>query len=363
MTLFDCELRRRAATPALSYETAHGSFQTPMFMPVGTSASVKGVTVGQLNDLGSQVVLANTYHLSLRPGADVVAEAGGVHRFMNYDGPMLTDSGGFQVFSLADTLKLDDEGLTFRSIYDGTKVRWTPESNMEIQQQLGADIAMQLDQCTPYPAEKAFVAKAVDLSANWARRCLAAHTRPDQTLFGIVQGGMELDLRLESVRRLREIEDESLARGGRRFGGFGIGGYSVGGGARVMFETLKRRPRVPGGALPALPHGRGQPHDARARGARGRGHVRLRAAHPYGPHGHGVLVGRTHEHAQREVHARFQPARPRVHVPDVPKPQPRLHPPPREAERDARRHPPVRPQPALPHRPHAPCPQAWWERP
>lgn len=226
MTLFDCELQATSGhARALSYETAHGSFQTPMFMPVGTSASVKGVTVGQLNDLGSQVVLANTYHLSLRPGADVVAEAGGVHRFMNYDGPMLTDSGGFQVFSLADTLKLDDEGLTFRSIYDGTKVRWTPESNMEIQQQLGADIAMQLDQCTPYPAEKAFVAKAVDLSANWARRCLAAHTRPDQTLFGIVQGGMELDLRLESVRRLREIEDESLARGGRRFGGFGIGGY------------------------------------------------------------------------------------------------------------------------------------------
>ena len=233
MTLFDCELQATSGhARALSYETAHGSFQTPMFMPVGTSASVKGVTVGQLNDLGSQVVLANTYHLSLRPGADVVAEAGGVHRFMNYDGPMLTDSGGFQVFSLADTLKLDDEGLTFRSIYDGTKVRWTPESNMEIQEQLGADIAMQLDQCTPYPAEKAFVAKAVDLSANWARRCLAAHQRPDQTLFGIVQGGMELDLRLESIRRLREIEDESLARGGRRFGGFGLGAaLGCGGGA------------------------------------------------------------------------------------------------------------------------------------
>ena len=207
MALFDCEVQATSGhARALSYETAHGSFQTPLFMPVGTSATVKGVTAGQLRDLGSQVVLANTYHLSLRPGADVVAEAGGVHRFMNYDGPMLTDSGGFQVFSLADTLKLDDEGLTFRSIYDGAKVRWTPESNMAVQEQLGADIAMQLDQCTPYPAEKAFVAKAVDLSANWARRCLAAHTRPDQTLFGIVQGGMELDLRLESVRRLREIE-------------------------------------------------------------------------------------------------------------------------------------------------------------
>ena len=239
MALFDCACEATSGhARALSYETAHGTFHTPMFMPVGTSATVKGVTAGQLRDLNSQVVLANTYHLSLRPGADVVAEAGGVHRFMNYDGPMLTDSGGFQVFSLADTLKLDDDGLTFRSIYDGSKIRWTPESNMVIQEQLGADIAMQLDQCTPYPAERAFVAKAVDLSANWARRCLAAHVRPDQTLFGIVQGGMELDLRLESIRRLREIEDESLARGGRRFGGFGIGGYSVGEDHEVMFETL-----------------------------------------------------------------------------------------------------------------------------
>lgn len=239
MALFDCSQDARSARArALTYETAHGSFQTPMFMPVGTSATVKGVTVGQLHDLQSQVVLANTYHLSMRPGADVVEEAGGVHQFMHYDGPMLTDSGGFQVFSLADTLKLDDDGLTFRSIYDGAKVRWTPETNMAIQQQLGADIAMQLDQCAPYPAEKAFVERAMNLSANWARRCLAAHNRPDQTLFGIVQGGMHLDLRLESVRRLCEIEDESQATGGRRFGGFGIGGYSVGEDHDIMFETL-----------------------------------------------------------------------------------------------------------------------------
>ena len=135
MALFDCTCEATSGhARALSYETAHGTFQTPMFMPVGTSATVKGVTAGQLHDLNSQVVLANTYHLSLRPGADVVAEAGGVHRFMNYDGPMLTDSGGFQVFSLADTLKLDDDGLTFRSIYDGSKIRWTPESNMAVQE-------------------------------------------------------------------------------------------------------------------------------------------------------------------------------------------------------------------------------------
>lgn len=240
MALFDCTIEAQSGhARALSYETAHGTFRTPMFMPVGTSATVKGITVDQLHDLQSQVVLANTYHLSMRPGADLVEEAGGVHKFMNYDGPMLTDSGGFQVFSLADTLKLDADGLTFRSIYDGSYVRWTPESNMHIQEQIGADIAMQLDQCTPYPAERSFVANAVDLSANWARRCLAAHKRPDQTLFGIVQGGMELDLRMESIRRLRQIEDESLAAGGRRFGGFGIGGYSVGEDHDTMFESLE----------------------------------------------------------------------------------------------------------------------------
>ena len=239
MALFDCTCEATSGhARALSYETAHGTFRTPMFMPVGTSATVKGVTTDQLRELGAQVVLANTYHLAMRPGADLVEEAGGIHRFMNYDGPMLTDSGGFQVFSLADTVKLSDDGVTFKSIYDGSNIHWTPEENMVIQQKIGADIAMQLDQCAPYPAERAFVAKAVDYSSAWARRCLAAHTRPDQTLFGIVQGGMHLDLRLESIRRLREIEDESLAAGHRRFGGFGIGGYSVGEDHEVMFETL-----------------------------------------------------------------------------------------------------------------------------
>jgi queuine tRNA-ribosyltransferase len=142
------------------------------------------------------------------------------------------------VFSLARTLKLDPDGLRFQSIYDGNKHRWTPESNMGIQEKLGADIIMQLDQCTPYPAERDFVRRAVDLSADWAERCLAAHKREDQTLFGIVQGGMELDLRLGSVRRLLEIDEASAQRGGRRFGGFGIGGYSVGEEHDVMFQTL-----------------------------------------------------------------------------------------------------------------------------
>lgn len=250
MELFSCHCDGTSGhARALTYQTAHGEFHTPMFMPVGTSATVKGVTVDQLEDLGAQVILANTYHLSLRPGAELVAEAGGIHKFMNYPGPILTDSGGFQVFSLADTLKLDADGLNFRSIYDGAKIRWTPEENMRIQELIGADIVMQLDQCTPYPAEREFVAAAVDLSLNWARRCLAAHAKPDQALFGIVQGGMELDLRLHSVEGLKAIEEQSLAAGGRRFDGFGIGGYSVGEEHDVMFETL-------GAVAQALPEDR-----------------------------------------------------------------------------------------------------------
>ena len=223
---------------ALTFQTARGPVHTPMFMPVGTRASVKGILPETLTQLGSQVVLANTYHLFLKPGVDVVEENGGIQKFMNYPGPMLTDSGGFQIFSLADTVKLDDDGVTFASIYDGTKIRWTPEDNMEIQERIGADIAMQLDQCPPYPATREFVERAVDLSANWARRCLAAHKRPDQALFGIVQGGMHLDLRLESIRRLQEMSEASLAAGGRAFDGFGIGGYSVGETHETMFETL-----------------------------------------------------------------------------------------------------------------------------
>ncbi len=239
MALFDLTVEARDGhARATTYETAHGAFQTPLFMPVGTRATVKGIQPAQLYELRSQVVLANTYHLAMRPGADLLAEAGGVQKFMCYDGPMLTDSGGFQVMSLADTLTIDQDGLSFHSIYDGAKIRWTPESNMEIQEKIGADIIMQLDQCAPYPAEKEFVERSTKLSADWARRCLAAHKRTDQTLFGIVQGGMHRDLRLWSVEALKRIEEESVAAGGRRFGGFGIGGYSVGEPHELMFETL-----------------------------------------------------------------------------------------------------------------------------
>ena len=151
---------------ALTYQTAHGKFQTPMFMPVGTRATVKAVTVDELHEMGSQVVLGNTYHLNQRPGEDIVRQAGGIQKFSNYCGPMLTDSGGFQVFSLSDTRKISDEGVEFKSVYDGSKVFWTPEQNMHIQDALGADIVMQLDQCSPYDVDKDFVARATHLSSR-----------------------------------------------------------------------------------------------------------------------------------------------------------------------------------------------------
>ncbi|MBR3181950.1 MAG: tRNA guanosine(34) transglycosylase Tgt, partial [Eggerthellaceae bacterium] len=178
-------------------------------------------------------------HLYMRPGVDVVEEAGGVHRFMAYDGPMLTDSGGFQLFSLAHMMKPGDDGVKFRADdYDGSKHFWTPEINMDIQERIGADIVMQLDQCVGYPCERKDVETSTKLSWEWAERCLASHKRADQALFGIVQGGMHLDLRLESIRRLLEIENASVQAGGRRFDGFGIGGYSVGEDHEVMFQTL-----------------------------------------------------------------------------------------------------------------------------
>ena len=240
MALFDYTIEAQSgAARAGRYATAHGDFTTPLFMPVGTHATVKGVTIAGLHELNAQVVLANTYHLYMRPGVDVVEEAGGVHEIKAYDGPMLTDSGGFQLFSLAHMMKPGDDGVKFRADdYDGSKHFWTPEINMDIQERIGADIVMQLDQCVGYPAERKDVEASTKLSWEWAERCLAAHKRPDQALFGIVQGGMHLDLRLESVHRLLDIEKANVEAGGRRFDGFGIGGYSVGEDHETMFETL-----------------------------------------------------------------------------------------------------------------------------
>jgi len=231
MALFDFDVTatdKRTSARAATFTTAHGPVETPVFMPVGTRATVKGVTTPQLADVGAQVVLANAYHLFLRPGAEIVERAGGLHRFMNWDRAILTDSGGFQIFSLADTLTLSDDGVRFRSIVDGAWHFWSPEDNVRIQEQLGADIIMQLDQCPPYPAERAAVATAVSRSAEWARRCKDAHCREDQALFGIVQGGVHADLRAESVERLADIG----------FFGYGIGGYSVGEPHDLMLESL-----------------------------------------------------------------------------------------------------------------------------
>ncbi len=211
--------------------TPHGDVPTPIFMPVGTKGTVKGILPQTLEQVGAHIVLANTYHLAMRPGVDVVSELGGLHEFMQWHGPILTDSGGFQVFSHEEFVKLSEDGIKFRAVdYDGRWFTWTPETNMDIAQRLGADVVMQLDQCVGYPAPRAKVERAVDLSSRWAERCRAAHTRPDQALFGIVQGGMDLDLRLRSLRQLEEM-------GG--FPGYGIGGYSVGEDHETMFESLE----------------------------------------------------------------------------------------------------------------------------
>ena len=211
--------------------TPHGDIPTPIFMPVGTKSTVKGLLPETLERMGTKILLNNLYHLSQRPGADLVERMGGVHRFMRWDGPILTDSGGFQVFSHEEFFKLSNKGVKFRAVdYDGRWQEWTPEQNMEIAQKLGADIVMQLDQCVGYPATRAKVARSVELSSMWADRCFAAHTRKDQALFGIVQGGMHLDLRVRSIQHLEDAGD---------FPGYGIGGYSVGEDHDTMFESLE----------------------------------------------------------------------------------------------------------------------------
>lgn len=219
---------RRTSARAGVLSTPHGDVLTPVFMPVGTRATVKGMTPDALAGVGASIVLANAYHLFLRPGHEVVRRAGGLHAFSGWPWAILTDSGGFQIFSLSETLKVSDEGVSFRSIVDGTPHFWTPEENMAIQEALGADIAMVLDVCPPYPAEDTTVAEAVRRSADWAARCRAAHAREDQALFGIVQGGLNPRLRAESVERTVEIG----------FDGYGIGGYSVGEPHDEMLESL-----------------------------------------------------------------------------------------------------------------------------
>ncbi len=222
-------------TDALSHarlgeiETWHGTFPTPMFMPVGTQATVKSLTPEDLVEAGAGIILANTYHLYLRPGADLIEKAGGVHRFMNWKQGMLTDSGGFQVFSLSGLRKMTDEGVLFSSHIDGSRHFFTPEKVMEIEQKLGADIAMCLDVCAPVPCTYEEAKLAVERTTAWARRCKAAHTREDQALFGIVQGNIFEDLRTRSAEEIVEMD----------FPGYAIGGLSVGETKDEMYRILE----------------------------------------------------------------------------------------------------------------------------
>lgn len=209
-------------------ETAHGKIETPAFMPVGTQATVKALTVGEVEEMGTGLILSNCYHLFLRPGIEIIARHGGLHRFMNWKGAILTDSGGFQIFSLGGMRKLDDNGVSFTSHIDGSTHYLTPERLTRLQNLLGSDIAMVLDQCPPYPAERSEVATAVERTTKWAKRCKQAHLRSDQALFAIVQGGVFADLRRESAKQLTELD----------FDGYAVGGLSVGEPKDLMYEAL-----------------------------------------------------------------------------------------------------------------------------
>lgn len=208
--------------------TAHGVVETPVFMPVGTQATVKTLTPHELNEIEAEIILSNTYHLFLRPGHKLIEEAGGLHCFMAWNKPILTDSGGFQVFSLADLRDIKEEGVTFRSHIDGSKHFFTPEKAMEVQMSLGSDIAMAFDICAPYPCSYEHALEASDRTTRWAQRCLEYHNHPYQSIFGIVQGSMFHDLRKKSVDEITSFD----------FPGFGIGGLSVGEPKEIMYDML-----------------------------------------------------------------------------------------------------------------------------
>ena len=217
--------------------TPHGDVPTPVFMPVGTQATVKAMSPEELKELGANIMLSNTYHLYLRPGHELVREAGGLHKFMNWDRAILTDSGGFQVFSLGALRKIKEEGVTFRSHHDGSEHFLSPEKVMEIQEALGADVIMAFDECAPHPAERDYIIDSLERTTRWAERCQKAQTRKDQALFAIIQGGMYPDLRRESARQLVPLD----------FPGYAVGGLSVGEPAELMYEMLEA-------TVPLLPH-------------------------------------------------------------------------------------------------------------
>ncbi|OWZ83445.1 tRNA guanosine(34) transglycosylase Tgt [Natranaerobius trueperi] len=211
-------------------KTPHGEVETPVFMPVGTQATVKTMTPDELKELESEIILSNTYHLYLRPGSKLIKEAGGLHKFMNWDRPILTDSGGFQVFSLGNRRNITEQGVEFRSHIDGSKMFLSPEKAVEIQEDLGSDIMMVFDECPPYPADEIYVKKSLDRTLRWAKRCKDSQNHADkQALFGIVQGGMYPKLRKESALRTVELD----------FPGYAVGGLSVGEPKELMLEVLE----------------------------------------------------------------------------------------------------------------------------
>ena len=227
-SVFEFQLEGRAGRArAGRFNTPHGDIETPVFAPVGTQATVKAITPAQLDEMGASLVLANTYHLYLRPGDRLVADMGGLHKFMNWDKPILTDSGGFQVFSLGERRVIDPDGVTFRSHLDGSTHRFTPENVIAIQEKLGADIIMVLDECAE-PHDKIYNQEALARTHDWAERCLAAKTRRDQSLFGIVQGGIFSDLRQKSAEFISSLD----------FDGIAIGGLSVGESKEDMHAVL-----------------------------------------------------------------------------------------------------------------------------
>ncbi|MEK6222430.1 MAG: tRNA guanosine(34) transglycosylase Tgt, partial [Chloroflexota bacterium] len=211
-----------------TFSTPHGELHTPLFAPVGTAATVKSITPNQLEEMGATLVLSNTYHLYLRPGDELISEMGGLHKFMNWPHPILTDSGGFQVFSLQENSKIDDQGVTFKSHLDGSSHRFTPEKAIAIQENLGADIIMAFDECAD-PYDKAYVKRAMNRTHAWVQRCIDAKTRRDQALFGIVQGGIFPDLRKESAEFIASLDLPGIA----------IGGLSVGETKAEMHEILE----------------------------------------------------------------------------------------------------------------------------
>lgn len=232
--------------------TPHGDIETPIFMPVGTQATVKSMTPEELKEIGSQIILSNTYHLYLRPGHELVKKAGGLHEFMHWDKPILTDSGGFQVFSLGPLRKITEEGVEFRSHLDGSKHFLTPEKAMEIQNALGSDIMMAFDECAPYPATKEYVKNSLERTTRWLERCKAAHKNPEkQALFGIIQGGMYKDLREQSAKEITAID----------LPGYAIGGLSVGEPKPMMYEVLEYTTPLMPADKPRYLMGVGSPDD------------------------------------------------------------------------------------------------------